>query len=111
MALMPRGDGMFAMINLRDLQVAYSPHNFIEHERVPKDATVVGHTWSKVNKDGSPDRRFRNNYQIPICVYGKLVFASGSGVTEEYQVSQAQAAEAFALSFQTYQRVLSAAAA
>lgn len=110
MALMPRADGMFAMIDLRELDVTFSLHNFIEHEHVPNDAKIVGHTWSKVNKDGSPDRRFRDNYQIPICTYGKLLFSSNAGVTEEYQISRAEAAEAFAASLAAYKQALSASA-
>jgi hypothetical protein len=111
LALMPRADGMFAMIDLRELEINYSPHNFIEDGAVPSDALVAGHTWAKVNKDGSPDRRFRDNYQIPICIYGKLIFSTGSGVAEEYQVSQVQAAGAFAASFAVYRQALSSGAA
>ena len=106
MAVMPRADGMFALIDLRDIRISYRPTNFIEHEPVADDAAVVGHTWAKVNKDGSPDRRFRDNYQVPICCYGELAFSSSSGITEEYQVSQVAAAEAFAAAFTAYQQAL-----
>jgi len=51
---MPGADGMFAMIDLRELKISCSPHNFIEEEAVPSDALVVEQTWAKVNKDGSP---------------------------------------------------------
>lgn len=105
-ALMPRADGMFALIDLRDLSVSFNLQNFIEDEAVPADAVVVGHTWAKVNKDGTPDRRFSSNYQIPICAYGRLVFTTGSGVTEEYKFSRADAAEAFAASFEAYKDAL-----
>ena len=104
--VMPRADGMFALIDLRELKVSYYPMKFVEAERPPGDAEVVGYTWAKANKDGSPDRRFRDNYQIPICVYGHLTFSSASGVTEEYQVSQPAAAEAFANAVWAYQAAL-----
>lgn len=107
LVLMARSDGAFALIDIRDLQVTAMATSFVEEERVPPDSDVVGHTWAKVNKDGSPDRRFKDNYQIPVCEYGRLVFESRNGVTEEYQVSGVRAAEAFSLALKGYQNALS----
>lgn len=53
---------------------------FIESERVPKDAKIVGETWKYVNKSGGPDRRFKNNPALPICLYGELELHSASGL-------------------------------
>ena len=107
---MPRADGAFALIDLRDLQLEFNAVNFIEDEAVPPDANVVGSTWAKVNKDGSRDLRFRDNYQIPVCLYGRLLFTSAGGVEEEYQFSNAEAAGNFARAFEAYQGSLSAVA-
>ena len=70
--LMHRRDGQFAMLDLRDIALEATGVNFIEEERVPPDAEIVSRTWAKVNKDGSPDRRFKDNYEIPVCLYGRL---------------------------------------
>lgn len=43
------------------------------------DAKVVGTTYRFVNNDGSPDRRFNNNIEIPLIEYGVLDF-SGQGL-------------------------------
>jgi hypothetical protein len=107
MMMMPRGDGAFALIDLREVRLESSVLQFVEAENVPADSEVVGYTWAKVNKDGSPDRRFRDNYQIPVCAYGCLNFTSEGGVMEEYQFSKADAALAFARAFQAYQAALS----
>lgn len=48
--------------------------DFRESARVPPDATLVGSTWQYVNKNGSPDRRFANNRQLPILRYSELSF-------------------------------------
>ena len=56
----------FALIDVRDLEVTLETSRFIEEESVPGDAERVGTTWKKANKDGSADRRFAHNYQIPI---------------------------------------------
>jgi hypothetical protein len=107
MMMMPRADGAFALIDLREVRLDSSLVQFVEGETVPADSEVVGYTWAKVNKDGSPDRRFRDNYQIPVCAYGCLNFTSEGGVMEEYQFSKADAALAFARAFQAYQAALS----
>lgn len=61
---------------------------FIEDRVVPRDATVVDHTWQYVNKDGSPDRRFKTNRQLPVCLYSHLQFSAESGLNERIEVSR-----------------------
>ena len=104
--LMQRTDGQFALLDLRDVGVEVSGVNFIEEESVPPDAEVVTRTWAKVNKDGSPDRRFKDNYQIPVCLYGRLTFTSPTGLLEEYQFSNANAVAAYGQAFHDYQVAL-----
>ena len=41
-----------------------------ELDFAPEDTIVSGHTWKFVNKNGSPDRRYNNNFSVPICKYG-----------------------------------------
>lgn len=108
MVLMPRADGAFALIDLREIRLEFAATQFVEDEAVPSDSQVVHYTWAKVNKDGTPDRRFRDNYQIPVCLYGRLMFASPGGVQEEYQFSNVNAAGEFARAFDAYQAALSA---
>ena len=86
----------FALLEYKDIRLEYVPQRFIEEEGVPGDAVVVGNTWKKVNKDGTPDRRFRNNHQIPVAQYGKIAITSTTGMNEEYMVSNAESANAFA---------------
>ncbi|MFZ5861937.1 MAG: hypothetical protein ACOYXR_03695 [Nitrospirota bacterium] len=92
----------FALIDTRDVVLTYTPVQFIEHEHVPSDSRVIEHTWAKTNKDGSPDRRFKDNYQIPVTVYGALVFKSSSGLHEEYQVSNVGRTEQFAEAWMSF---------
>lgn len=53
---------------------------FQESGKVPKDTQVVGQTWKYINKSGGPDKRFKENRQIPICLYGELELTSTSGL-------------------------------
>ena len=107
MLIMPRADGAFALIDIRDVQLQFEAVNFIEDEAVPSDGQVVGQTWAKVNKDGSPDLRFSVNYQIPICLYGRFLFTTAGGVREEYQFSNPHVAAEFYEMFRAYQLALS----
>lgn len=80
----------FALVNYIDLTVNFGEQRFIETEPVPKDSKVIDYTWDKVNKDGSPDRRFTSNYKIPIALYGKMEFTSLSGLKESYCFSNVE---------------------
>lgn len=85
----------FALLEYKDIQIESSASQFIEEESLPSDTKIVGHTWAKANKDGSPDKRFKGNYQIPIVQYGKIVIASATGMNEEYMISNAEHTEVF----------------
>lgn len=105
-AVIPRADGVFALIDIRELHVSVDDVAFHEVAVVPRDAKIVGTTWAKTNKDGSPDRRFKDNYEIPICHYGQIAFRSQTGVTEEFMVSNANAALAFVEAVNAYKKAL-----
>ena len=85
----------FAIVNYAEINITYAQSRFIETEGVPSDAKVIDKTWYKVNKDGSPDRRFTSNYQIPIAAYGELHFKSESGLNEAYSFSNNESTQLF----------------
>jgi len=87
--------GKFGAVSYRNLEAAHSLTNFREEEGVANDAHVIGSTWRFVNKKGGPDRRFNNNRQIPIVLYGEAVLISQSGLRLAVMTSSSQAAEAF----------------
>lgn len=92
----------FGMVSLPELKLTFRSTRFLEEQSIPQDANVIGRTWAKVNKDGTPDRRFKANYQIPIAQYGELEFKSDSGVYEIFMVSNHEAAKNFAASYNAY---------
>lgn len=92
----------FSVIDFHDVRGTASFVNFHEEEGVPKDSTVVGNTWAKANKDGGPDRRFANNFQIPIVRYGSLVLKSETGLWEEFLFSNPQRLERFLTSLNAF---------
>jgi hypothetical protein len=77
--------GAVAYSNLR-IEVAAS--RFIEEKEVPPDARVVDQTWRYVNKSGGPDRRFKDNNQLPVVLYEQVHLGSDTGLNELVQFSR-----------------------
>lgn len=66
---------------------------FVETEAVPKDAHVIGYTWLKVNKNGTPDKRFKENREVPVCEYGNIRIRSGNILNIELMCSNSNTVE------------------
>lgn len=98
--------GKFGIVDLREVEVGFEKARFHEVDGVPADALIVDQAWHKANKDGSRDRRFNDNYQIPVCLYGKLSFTSGSGLHEGFMVSDVDKAGHFAQALKDYRSCL-----
>ncbi len=67
-------------LNYTDITSSSHTTRFIEGEGVPRDSQIVGQTWKYVNKSGGPDKRFKDNRQLPICLYGELELTSATGL-------------------------------
>ncbi len=80
----------FSVIEYHDVKGSACLLSFHEEDGVPADATVIGQTWAKCNKDGSRDKRFASNYQIPIAQYGLVTLKSQNGLWEEFHFSNPQ---------------------
>lgn len=86
--------GSVGAINYASLAFDRQPTRFIEEEVVPGDGRIVDRTWRYVNKKGGPDRRFKDNRELPICEYEALHFRSASGLNELIHASCIGAGEA-----------------
>jgi hypothetical protein len=96
----------FALIDITELGIISAHTSFTESESVPSDATMVGKTWAKANKNGSRDRRFAHNRELPIMRYGSLHLVSAGGMNEAFMFSNAQASDDFARSAEELKRIL-----
>lgn len=103
--MMYLSDQNFAIIGIDELNLINTSVSFTETSSVPKDAKIIGKTWAKVNKNGTPDKRFKNNFQIPVVQYGTLHLSTRTGVNEEYQISNFEFAKEFADVFQEYKNL------
>jgi hypothetical protein len=75
-------------ISYDDLSIHAQQSPFIEEGTLPADAKVIRYTWRYPNKSGGPDRRFSNNYQIPVCLYEVAQLSSSSGLNERLEFSR-----------------------
>lgn len=81
----PNGVGAVSYLNLR---VSVESTRFIEDGSVPRDAKIVDRTWKYVNKRGGPDKRFKDNRELPIALYEDLNFTSDTGLNERIEISR-----------------------
>lgn len=86
------------------LNIRWQDSNFIEDGNVPSDTKILGHVWKHPNKRGGPDRRFANNYQIPLCLYESIHLTSTNGLNELLQVSRTGITRPFAAALATLSR-------
>jgi hypothetical protein len=95
--------GTFASIEYGDLKVASASTHFIEESVQTSDSQQVGNTWRYVRKDGGPDRRFNNNRQLPIMLYGVVHATSAGGLNLVFHTSRPDSATSFQVTFQAFQ--------
>jgi AAA+ superfamily predicted ATPase len=85
-----------------ELQFSFRQQRFIEPKiSIPADTKIIDYAWEKVNKDGTPDMRFKGNFQTPVVRYAYLNFSINED-DEIYHVSNYESAEKFAGLFQAY---------
>ena len=75
------------------LAVYSSTTNFIESGAVPRDTEIIRYTWQYVNINGTADKRFNNNRQLPVCRYGLLHLMVGQEMSIELHTSNKIVAE------------------
>lgn len=86
---------MFAAVSYADVRVELKVLPFVETSLVPADANIAGRTWKYAKRDGTPDRRYRDNPQYPIVQYAHVLVRAGR-YNLALLVSSLACAEAFA---------------
>jgi hypothetical protein len=87
--------GRFGAVGYGGPQIKCEASRFIEDGTPPSDAQIVDHTWKHPNKSGGPDRRFRDNRQLPVCLYDVMHLSSNSGVNELMEFSRTGFVQSF----------------
>ncbi len=87
--------GRVKTIDYSDLDIVIAPMKFTESGTLPSDALVLDYTWQHTNKNGTPDKRYRNNQALPVCLYGNLMLKNSNGFYVELLISNLQKATQF----------------
>lgn len=87
-------------VSYQRLQAVSVGTRFVEHEAVPTDARVVDRTWQYVNKKGGPDRRFKNNRELPVCAYNQFNLSTPDGLDVRFLGSKEGGFDALALALE-----------
>ncbi|WP_297282103.1 DUF4236 domain-containing protein [uncultured Anaerococcus sp.] len=67
-------------LSFSEINMDLSKEVFLEDEKAPKDATILGKTYEHTNKDGSPDKRYKENRQLNLVEYGVLSLEKSPGL-------------------------------
>jgi hypothetical protein len=89
------GSGIFGAVSYDNLGIDSTKTRFIENGNVPPDARVVDTTWKYVNKKGGPDKRYRDNRQLPIIECGELCISAQNGLKVVLQLSNLEICNVF----------------
>lgn len=84
-----------AAISYCDISISIINTPFVETGVAPTDAILLYNTWQYVNNNGTPDRRFKNNRQMPVYQYSKVIITSPNGLNLHLIASNYQKAEEF----------------
>lgn len=101
--IMQHNQADFAIIGIDEINLQQRAVRFTETGAVPADTKIIDKTWAKVNKNGTPDKRFKGNYQIPIVRYGEITLSTHKGLNEEYEFSNYEFTDEFSNVFKEYQ--------
>ena len=87
----------FGSIDYARLDCSAKTQNWVlgRGEHKPSDAQVVGQTWQYVNKDGSRDKRNKDNFQRTVVEYGYMCFLAKQALALVLQVSNTRCTQEF----------------
>ncbi|PKA04047.1 hypothetical protein [Leptospira ellisii] len=56
--------------------------HFIWDEKIPADSQILEYQWKYTNKNGKPDQRFKDNYQVPILLFWSFELETNDGIIQ-----------------------------
>jgi len=98
----------YGAVGYHELVVRMSVLSFTETESLPPDAEIARYRWLYETRSGEPDRRYRDNRQLPVCHYGLLEMSSPTGLREWIMLSNASQARELSLALEEMRRVIPA---
>ncbi len=91
----------YRAVSYESLGVAFAPTRYIEDGKPPRDSEVVDRAWRYMNDKGEPDPRYTSNIQLPVVVYGSILFGAQNQLIAHLHVSNMRSASEFAEIFRS----------
>ena len=85
----------YGVLSYDEVKIFTNKTRFVEDLIVPRDAYVVSKTWKYVNKNGTRDKRFNNNYEVSVCLYGDVTLTSANGLNVMLECSDYKNIDSF----------------
>lgn len=82
-------------IALKDLEINVGSSTYITSNPA-KDANIIRYTWLYLNKDGSPDRRYKNNVRQAVTQCAVIDISTKEGLNMRFQASNIPSIQKFA---------------
>ena len=79
-AIFIKQNGKLAAVSFKEIDINLATALFLEGSKIPNDATVLGKTYAHTNKDGSPDKRYKENPEMSLVEYGVLSIFNHPGL-------------------------------
>lgn len=90
----------FVMVSYQEIDCRVEDGRYITPD-VPSGIQPIDFTWQFVNKDGGPDRRFSNNFQIPVIACTELDLITRSGLQIHTAFTNRKAVDRFVSALRT----------
>ena len=91
-------------VEYSNLEIDYQNTNFIESGAIPKDTYLLYKEYTHRNKDGSPDRRFKENPIVYYYAYGIVGMESINGLKCYILTSNREKGEEFKNNISEYKK-------
>jgi len=90
------------ILSYKSLSVKYIEKPFCEYEYPLFDNNILKFTWFHQKKDGTGDRRFKNNFEVPVVLYGEIIISLKDNVYIHFQISDNKKAFMFSEFIKSY---------
>lgn len=84
-------DKRYGVLPYEELEVRLDAIEFPERDQRPNDALFLETRWQKMNKDGSRDKRFKENREVPVYRYAEFALRHPGGFKAVFHFSTMEA--------------------
>ena len=79
-AIFIKEKGKMAAVSFNEIDINLSKALFLEDGNIANDASIIGKSYAHTNKDGSPDKRYKDNPELTLVEYGLLSLGKDPGL-------------------------------